>query len=252
MTQDVMDETQAAVTDEAEVSSEGEQLEEMAEAVEGQEAETKSEEVKTDTDDEKEALKAENKQLGERLNKLVDQLNGVKADKKIVSQTAKWLMEEYGVSYDDAAKNVNLAPNDLQARLESMEAVPDKIQVFQKTYIGLKRVLDATYGSDTFEFVKAFDEYGFKEPDLAETFNSLPPEDAVAYAVREGKRILDTTGGVKLSPLQMAKRIAELEAALSVQKTDKTPVVVKKGDLPLSGVVASKPIPKGRSFYDDI
>lgn len=213
---------------------EGELMEGTAE---GEEAETQENQTTPPTDEEKENLKAQ-------VQREKDARNGVKADKNLLAKTLKGFMDEYGVTYEEAAKIAGINPNDLKARVENIETSDNPVQAFTASFDDLylgkggKALLDDVYGVDTQQYVKAFADHGLSDPELMEQALSLEPAKALNFVVKHGKELLEEMGGQSKSARQLAKDNAVLRAQIAeLTKGGQEPkeTVQKTTKLPLSG-----------------
>lgn len=220
------------------------------------EAETNKEPETPAVDEEKEALKAQ-------LQREKDARNGVKADKNLLAKTLKAVMDDYGLTEEEAAKYAGIAPNDLKARIANLETSDDPIAAFSASfddlYVGKghKAVLDEVYGTDTQAYVNAFAKFGLNDPDLQQEILSMEPAKALTFVVKQGKELLEEVGGADVSLRKLAKENAALKAKLAkleggageeerpVQKTTKTPLSGFAGSVSNGGSAGKALLPAG-------
>jgi hypothetical protein len=158
-------------------------------------------------------------------------------------------MDEYGLSYEEAAEKAGVAPEDLRSRVEGAENPSSAAEAtrvnFGNVYYkqGLKATYDDAYGADTQTFVDAVDRYGLLEKEELEAITQEPLERQVGLLIKFGKKLHETYGdSIKGSLSERDKRIKELEAQLAAYKSAKPDEggededVVQKGRLPISGV----------------
>lgn len=234
-------ETQPAELDGQEPSGIADDGEPMGEGEPGAEGETNkepTEPVEEPVDEVKKALEGQ-------LQREKDRRNGVIADKNIVAKTLKGFMDEFGVSYEEAAKIAGISANDLKARVENLETSDNPVAAFSASfdelYLGKggKAMLDDLYGADTQAFVSAFAKYGLNDPDLQEQAFALEPTKALSFVVKKGKEILEELGGVDVDVRTLAKENTALKAELAKLKagqSDSDPVPEKRKSLPLDSI----------------
>lgn len=242
MTDDQKLETQPATEEVVDETSEAEGLAmgENEEAAEG-ETEKQPEEPKQPDprDDEIARLQAE-------LKRKDDRLAAYKGDKKLIAQMVKGVMEDYGLTYDEAVKYAgNIAPNDLKARLEAADVADNPLEVqaqaFNNLYVnaGVKGTLDEVYGEDTQQYVTAFERAMRADDALQAEFASMEATKLPAFVVKKGKEALAKAKATETLADENARLRAEIEA-LKNGSGNKTETVTQRKTLPLSGTA---PVP---------
>jgi hypothetical protein len=168
-------------------------------------------------------------------------ISTLKGNGRIAAKVVKGLIDEYGLTYDEAVKHVgNMNPNDLKARLETVDLVDNpiehQVQAFDALYVqgGVKGTLDDIYGEDTQPFVVAFSQIGLNDPQIAAEFESMEPAKLPAYVVKTGKELLAKKKATESLADENQRLKAELEA-LKAGKTVEGVVPEKRKSLPLSG-----------------
>jgi hypothetical protein len=232
MTDNEQLETQAATEQEIEPSeAEGLAMEQNKQV----EAETNQQPTQPDPKDEEIA------RLAAELKRKDDRLAAYKGDKKLITNMVKGIMDEYGLTYEEAVKHAgNINPNDLKARLESADVADNPFEVqaqaFNNLYVnaGVKDTLDEVYGENTQTYVDAFSKAVRFDENIAAEFSSMDATKLPAYVVKKGKEFLQKQKATETLADENARLKAELEA-LKAGKSDE-PEVTQRKTLPLSGV----------------
>lgn len=226
-------ETQAAELEVTQPSPEGMEGEQPSEA---ETKEQPKEETKPDPKDEEIA------RLSAELKRKDDRLATYKGDKKLIANMVKGIMEEYGLTYEEAVKHAgNIQPNDLRARLEAADVADNPVEVqaqaFNNLYVnaGVKATLDDVHGEDTQKFVDAFSKAMRTDDVLASEFTSLDAAKLPAFVVKKGKEWLEKQKATESLADENARLKAELEA-LKTGKVTQEEEVEKRKTLPLSGL----------------
>ena len=243
-------ETQAAEV-EAETSTinlldddqESEQEADSADAQEAYEA-NQSEDDKSDvmasdevaeaeTNSEAAELRKELENAKKQIEREKSRYGGVKADKVLLARAYKHLKEQYGFTDDEAAEELGIAPNDLRARVEKADAPENEaeaqVKEFNKRYdeYGFKKSLDRRFGTDTMQYVQAFEKAAQADPQLMEAFISCDPDELPDFVVEQGKELAEAVGDFSVSSYKalktekeaLQKQIDELKAQLASNNT---------------------------------
>lgn len=259
-----MDENQETVAAEEQELEAG--AEDATDEGEGQEAETEgAAEGQQETSEEEAPAQP-------AVNPYKQRFAAMKGDKVLIARMAKNMMDDLGISYEDAAKYAGITPDDLKARIEKDEdgdnPVMAQANAFDALYLrgGVKESLDEVYGEDTMKFVDAFAQYGLSDEELKEEYLNLEPSKLPAFVVKHGKQLLSDIGEMKGSPAKiikaknaeiadLLKQLAEAKAGNSEEESI-TEDAKPNGRRPLSGAVDSVPgkntVRPGGSLYDGL
>lgn len=208
------------------------------EEVEVMETEGEAEEAETESKEEPNPLSEENAKLKAQLEREKSRNGGVIGDYRLAVKVINGVMDEYGITFDEAAKFAGIEPRDLEARIKGAEKPSNVIETANQEFLryyndgGFKKLLDKQYGTDTLQYINAFDRAASIDAELREEYIHADPIERVSLVMEKGKEYLESgIEDVNLKTVAtMKKRIAELEAKLSSKAEAKAeePLQVKQ------------------------
>lgn len=219
-------------------------LETLAAEVEIEEA--NAEEVVEETTTEaaveaEETTQAETQQEPDRVKQYADKYRTAKGDLRLMAKGAKAMMDDLGLTLEEAAKYYGIQPNDLQARIDGADTPDNPFQaqgkVFDERFYngGLKKVMDKIEGKDTQQFVDAFKKAVVIDAELADQFTECDPDEVALFVIEKGKEYAES-GAFDVKTVKGLKaRVAELEAKLANRETDER-ALPTKSNLPSESV----------------